>query len=154
LRKILILAGLLACVGLTSCEQSKSEATEAAPAPKKSLSRPAPLYAGQEEILQVDAASVEPGKSADALVLKATGKTAVPGFYQLAFLPRINAAPPPDGVYDVDVIGYAPQTPAAAAVTPVEVQGDWANYPKARLKGVRFNAKNNSVVAMLPAAGG
>src|SRR3954447_3515849 len=109
MRKILIAAGLVACLGLAACEQSKSEATEAAPAPKKSLSRPAPLYAGQEEILQVDAASLAPSKAADSLTLKASGKTPTAGYYNLAFLPRINAAPPPDGIYDVDVIAYKPQ---------------------------------------------
>ena len=154
MRSILIAAGLVACLGLSACEQSKSEATEAAPAPRKSLSRPAPLYAGQEQIMQVDSATITPGKTPGSLLLNATGKTAAAGYYNLVFLPRINAAPPPDGIYDVDVIGYAPQQPAAQAVTPVETKGEWANYPKERLKGVRFIAKNNEVVAMLPPAGG
>ena len=157
MRRILVAAGLTACLtaglGLAACQQSQSQADETAPAPKKSLSRPAPLYAGQEQILQVDAASIAPGKTPDALTLKATGKTATAGYYDLAFVPRINAAPPPDGIYDVDVIGYKPQAAAAAAVTPVEANGDWTGYPKARLKGVRFYAKNNAVVAMLPQGG-
>jgi hypothetical protein len=151
LRTIVMAAGLAACLGLSACEQSKSEATEAAaPAARKSLSRPATLYAGQEQILQVDTATVEPGDSETSLSLKASGKTEVEGYYQLAFLPRINAAPPADGIYDVDVIGYRPPG-AAAAVSPVEVKGEWANAPKARLKGVRFITKTNEVVAMLPA---
>ena len=154
MRTVMIAAGLAACLGLSACEQSKSEATEAAapPAPK-SLSRPAPLYMGQEQILQVDSASVAPGKTPDALTLKAAGKTPTAGYYDLAFVPRINAAPPPDGIYDVDVVGYKPQGAAAQAVTPVETKGEWTGYPKARLKGVRFMAKNNAVVAMLPAGG-
>lgn len=152
MRIIVMAAGLMACLGLSACEQSKSEATEAAaaPAPRKSLSRQAPLYAGQEQILQVDTASVEPGNTETSLSLKASGKTEVPGYYQLAFLPRINAAPPPDGIYDVDVIGYRPPD-VAQAVSPVEVKGEWGNAPKARLKGVRFITKTNEVVAMLPA---
>jgi hypothetical protein len=150
MRPILILAAVSSCLGLAACQQSQSQATEA-PAAPKSLSRPAQLYAGQAEILSVDAASVAPGKTEGSLILKASGKTANPGYYELAFLPRINAAPPPDGVYDVDVIGYMPQGAAAQVVTPVEVSGQWANYPKARLKGVRFNSKTNAVVAMLPA---
>ena len=155
MRSVIVAASLAALVGLAACEQSKSqaEASDAAPAPKKSLSRPAPLYAGQEQILRVDGASLAPAKAGDALAMTASGKTASAGYYQLAFLPRINAAPPPDGIYDVDVIGYKPQT-GAQAVTPVEVKGEWASYPKARLKGVRFIAKDNEVVAMLPAAGG
>jgi len=153
LRTILIVAGVAACLGLSACEQSKSQATEVAPAPKKSLSRPAPLYAGEAEILSVDAASIAPSKTAGDLTLKATGKTDAAGYYNLSFLPRINAAPPPDGIYDVDVVGYMPQGAAPKATTAVEVKGDWSGYPKSRLKGVRFNTKTNSVVAMLPAAG-
>lgn len=146
----MIMAGVVVCLGLSACEQSKSEATEA-PAPKKSLSRPAPLYAGQEQILEVDAARVEPGKAPGSLRLSAQGKASSAGFYQLAFVPRINAAPPPDGVYDVDVVGYKPQDAAAQVVTPVEVSGEWANAPIVHLKGVRFHTRTNSVVAMLPA---
>jgi hypothetical protein len=151
MRKVLIAASLAALVGLSACGQSQSEDAETAPAPKKTISRTAPLYAGQEQILQVDTASITPGKTPDSLTLQATGKTATAGYYDLAFLPRINPAPPADGVYDVDVIGYKPQTPAAQAITPVETKGEWTNFPKTHLKGVRFMAKNNAVVAMLPA---
>ena len=153
MRRIVIVAGVLACLGLSACEQSKSQATEAAPAPevKKSLSRPAQLYFGQEQILQVDTASVEKGKVAGALSLKVTGQTPSAGYYQFSFVPRINAARPADGIYDVDVVGYKPQSPAAQAVTPMEVKAEWGNAPVANLKGVRFIGKNNSVVAMLPA---
>jgi hypothetical protein len=144
-------AGLASCLGLAACEQSKSQATEAVPAPKKSLSRPAPLYAGQAELLSVDAASVEKGKAEGSLTLKATGKSETAGYYNLSFSPRINAAPPPDGIYDVDIVGYTPQDAAAQVATSVEATGQWANYPQAHLKGVRFNTKTNAVVAMLPA---
>jgi hypothetical protein len=151
MRVFLIVAGVAAALGLAACQQSKSDATEAsAPAPKKTLSRSAPMYAGQEQILEVDSATVTPGKTPDSLTLHATGKTPMAGYTELAFLPRINPAPPADGIYDVDVIGYKPQGAAAQAVTPVETKGEWTNYPKARLKGVRFMAKNNEVVAMLP----
>ena len=148
MRTVLLLMGL--ALGLASCEQSKSNATETAPAHKKFLSRSAQMYAGQEQILEVDSATLEPGATPDTLILKATGKTSTPGYYNLAFLPRINPGPPADGIYDVDVIGYKPQAPAAQAATPVETSGEWAAYPKARLKGVRFVAQNNDVVAMLP----
>ncbi|MDB5445319.1 MAG: hypothetical protein JWQ97_636 [Phenylobacterium sp.] len=148
MRTLMIVAGLAATLGLAACEQSKSAATEAAPVAKKSASRSAQMYAGQEQILEVDAATVE--KSGDALSLKATGKTAMPGYYNMVFLPRINPGPPADGIYDVDVIGYRPQGAAAQVVTPVETKGEWASYPKEHLKGVRFIAKNNAVVAMLP----
>jgi hypothetical protein len=150
----LILTGL--ALGLASCSGSKSTATTtdaAAPAPKKLLSRSAQMYAGQEQILDVDSATVALGKTPDTLELTASGKTSAPGYTELAFLPRINPGPPADGIYDVDVIGYKPQGVAAQVVTPVEVKGQWDNYPKTELKGVRFVTKTKEVVAMLPAQG-
>jgi hypothetical protein len=156
MRSLLAAVGVLACCALAACNQSKSDASETAataPAPKKLLSRSAPLYAGQEQILEVDSASIAPGKTPNTLSLKATGKTPTAGYYNLVFLPRINPAPPADGIYDVDIIGYKPQGAAAQVVTPVETKGEWSNYPAERLKGVRFVAKNNDIVAMLPPAG-
>jgi hypothetical protein len=148
---VLILAGL--ALGLASCEQSKSSATETAPAPKKYLSRSAQLYAGQEQIQKVDSATVTLGTAADTLELTAKGSTPTAGYYDLAFLPRINPGPPADGIYEVDVIGYKPQGAAAQGATPVDVKGEWSPYPKTHLKGVRFITKTNDVVAMLPPAG-
>jgi hypothetical protein len=153
MRSLIVAAGLFACLGLTACEQSKSDASEtaAAPAPKKSLARPAQMYAGQEQILQVATASVTLGPSG-GLEMKAAGTAAMPGYTHAGFLPRINAAPPADGVYEVDVVADRPAAGGAAAGTPIEVKGAWSTFPKDRLKGVKFIAKNNSVVAMLPPA--
>ena len=149
MRKVLMLA--LAAVALTGCGPSKSADTQAAPAPKKYLSRSSMMYAGQEQILDVDSAAIAPGDTPDTLTMKATGKTRTPGYHELAFLPRVLPGPPADGIYDVDVVGYKPQPPAAQQVTAVEVKGDWTNYPKAHLKGVRFISGADDVVAMLPA---
>jgi hypothetical protein len=148
MRVVLIVTAL--ALGLAACQQSKSEATEA-PAPKKLLSRSAPLYAGQEQILEVDNAKIEPSKDGDSLLMTATGKTATGGYYDLEFLPRINPAPPADGIYGVDIIGYKPQSAAPQGVTTVETKGEWKPYPKDHLKGVRFVSKTNNIVAMLPA---
>lgn len=151
MRSLILAAGLVACLGLTACEQSKSEASEAAaPAPKKSLSRQAQMYAGQEQIEKVSTAAIAVDKSG-GLDMKATGEAAMPGYTHAGFLPRINAAPPPDGIYEVDVVADKPASGAAAA-TPMDVKGAWSSYPKDHLKGVKFIAKDNSVVAMLPPA--
>lgn len=149
MRTLWLAAGLIGCLALGACEQSKSDATETAPAPKKSLTRPASMYAGQEDILSVDAATITVGK--DGLQLKADGKAASAGYTHMGFLPRINIAAPPDGIYEVDVVGDKPATPVAQASTPVTVKGEWSAYPKERLKGVKFVTKTNSVTAMLPA---
>jgi hypothetical protein len=150
MRTLLLAAGLVACFGLSACEQSKSAATEIAPVATKSMARPVQMYAGQEQILKVDAASVQVDPTG-GLKLAATGSAAMPGYTHSGFLPRINAAPPRDGIYEVDVVADRPAAAGALAATPIEVKGAWSNYPQARLKGVKFIAKDNSVVAMLPA---
>jgi hypothetical protein len=147
MRTVILAAGLAACVGLSACQQSNSEAT--APPPKKDLGRSRMMYQGQEPIVKVDAATVEVGKSGDSLILKATGSAAGAGYTDAQFLPRIYPGPPPDGIYEVDVVATKPAG-AAAAPAPIEVNGEWSSYPKARLKGVRFMAKTNAVEAALP----
>jgi len=149
--RTIVIVGAVVCLGLAGCQQSKSEATETAqPEAPKYLSRSAPLYAGQEQILEVQSGSVALAKTSGNVLLTAAGQTPSAGYYQLSFVPRINAVRPADGIYDVDVVGYKPQEAAAQVVTPVEVKGEWNNAPVANLKGVRFIAKNNAVVAMLP----
>jgi hypothetical protein len=73
------------------------------------------------------------------------------GYTNLGFLRRIYAGPPKDGVYELHIVGDKPAA-GAQVVTPVEVKGAWADYPKDHLKGVRLMTKTGSVVAMLPPA--
>lgn len=151
MRTITLVAGLAACALLAGCEQSASQAstTEAAtPAPKKSLARPRQLYAGQEQILSLDTANlvIDQGH----LVLKVAGKTPSAGYTDAVFVPRIYAAAPKDGVYEVDVVATKPTGAAAGALTPIEVSKSWDGYPKDRLKGVKFITKTNEMTAMLP----
>ncbi|WP_374470639.1 hypothetical protein [Phenylobacterium sp.] len=151
MRTLLIAALLTGGVALSGCEGSKSEAAAPAPAAKpKSLARPAQMYAGQEQILSVSKGELE--MDGGKLILKVEGATPAAGYTDAAFLPRIYAAQPKDGIYEVDVIATRPEGAAAQAVTPIEVERAWAGYPKDRLKGVKFMAKTNEVVAMLPAA--
>ena len=144
---------LAAALALGGCQQSSSQATETAPAPKKDLGRSRTFYQGQDMIVRVQSASVEPGSKGDSLILKATGQAAGAGYTDAQFLPRIYPGPPPDGIYEVDVVATKPAA-GAATPTPIEVSGEWSNYPKERLKGVRFMAKTNAVEAALPAASG
>lgn len=148
MRTLATVAGLTACIVLSACGPSNPETT--APPPKKSLARSVTFYQGQEQALKVDSASLSiagPGY----LTLTAKAQLPSPGYTNTGFLPRIYAAPPPDGIYEVDVVGDRPAAPAAQVVTPVEIKGGWSHYPEARLKGVKFMAKTNEVVAMLPA---
>lgn len=151
MRRLILAAGIAAAIGLAACQQSSSQADETAPPPKKDLGRSRMMYQGQEPIVKVDSATVETSKSGDSLILKATGSAAGAGYTDAQFLPRIYPAPPPDGIYEVDVVATKPAG-AAAAPTPIEVKGEWSSYPKDHLKGVRFMAKTNAVEAALPTA--
>lgn len=149
----MLLAGLAACLCLAACQQSESQASETTPAPRKDLGRSQVFYQGQEPIVKVDSAVVEPGKSPGSLALKANGEAPGPGYTDAVFVPRIYPAAPPDGIYEVDVVATRPKTSSGpATATPIEVKADWANYPKSHLKAVRFMARTNSVTVPVPAA--
>ena len=155
MRKVILVAGALACLSLTACggQVSQAEATPAEAPPKKSLARPAPMYAGQEQVLSVQAGDVEVGHSGGLnLSAKATASSA--GWTAPAFLPRIYAAQPADGIYEVDVIATAPAAPGAQAATPIDVSGHWNRYSDGRVKGIKFMSKTNEVTVMVPATSG
>jgi hypothetical protein len=149
--RIVILAAAVASLGLAACQQSHSEAQEAAPAPKKDLGRSQVFYQGQGLIVKIDHATVERAKNGDALALKVDGVAAGPGYKDAEFVPRIYPAAPPDGIYEVDVVATKPAN-ATASPTPIEVKTDWADYPKSSLKGVRFMSASNDVEVPFPFA--
>ena len=149
MRNLIILAGAIACLSLAGCGDGASQA-EATPPAKKSMARQAPMYAGQEQVQSVQSGTVEPGPNG-GVILKAAATTAGGGWTQVGFLPRIYPATPPDGVYEVDVVGQKPTAGGPAMPTPVEVKGDWSKYTDGRVKGVKFISKTNEVTAMLPA---
>lgn len=146
MKRILLVGGLLASLTLAACDKP----AEAPPPPKKSLARQAQLYAGQEQIASVQSGSITSAAGGGAM-LQASGMTSSAGWTQAGFLPRIYAATPPDGIYEIDVVAQKPAGPAAEVMTPVEVKGEWAKYTDGRVKGVKFISKTNEVVAMLPA---
>ena len=151
MRRMIVVAGALACLGLSGCGDTVSQA-EATPPPKKSLARMAPLYAGQEQVQAVQSGSVTPD-SGGGLNLEAKVVTDGAGWTQVGFLPRVYAATPPDGVYEIDVVAQKPTAPGAAGPTPVEVKSAWDRYKDGRVKGVKFISKTNEVTVMLaPAA--
>jgi hypothetical protein len=153
MRSLVLAAAVTGSLALAACEPAADvPAAEPVAAKPKSLARSAPMYAGQEAIHSVETGAVEIDDG--VLILKVKGATASPGYTDAAFLPRVYAAAPKDGVYEVDVIATTPPAGAAQAITPIEVERAWANYPKDRLKGVKFMSKTNDVVAMLPAPSG
>lgn len=152
MRHVILAVGLFATLGLSACDSPKTDtaAAPAAPAAPKFVGRSQTMYQGEEMIDKVDTASVKVGK-AGTLEMQASGSVGSAGYTKSGFLPRINAGPPKDGVYEVDVVADKPATAAAAAATPISVKGAWSPYPADHLKGVKFIGKTNSVTAMLPA---
>jgi hypothetical protein len=147
MRAILIGAVLTAMFGLTAC----GEEEVAAPPPKKSLARQAVFYQGQEQVVSISTASIAPSETPGTLHLKVDGVVASGGYTDLGFEPRIYAGPPPDGIYEVDVVGTKPAAATAATPTPIHIEGAWPRYNTARLKGVKFITQTNEMTAMLPA---
>lgn len=149
MRKLILAAGLTACLSITACSEPAPEPTAEAEAPRKSAGRPAQMYQGQGHVESIQSASVAPAESGGVL-LTATATVPGEGYTNASFLPYIYPATPPDGIYEVDVVADAPATPGAATPTQVEVKGAWDKYTDGRVKGIRFISKTNEVVAMLP----
>lgn len=153
MRKLILAAGVLAGLSLAACSEKPAAdaAAPAAEAPKKSLARQAPFYQGQDNVQSVQSAKVTQD-AGGGLNLEAKATTDGGGWTQVGFLPRVYAATPPDGIYEVDVVGQKPATPGAAGPTPVEVKSAWDRYKDGRVKGVKFISKTNEVTAMVGAS--
>ena len=148
---IVIAVGCAAAIGLAACQQSTSAAQDTPP-PKKDLGRSQVFYQGQEMLQKVDTAVVTPGKSADTLVIQATGDVGGPGYTDATFVPRIYPAPPADGIYEVDAVATKPAGSMVAQPTAIEAKGSWSPYPKTHLKAVRIMAKGNQITVPLAPA--
>jgi hypothetical protein len=153
MRKLILAAGALACLSLAACSDSgasKAEATPTAEAPKKSFARQVQFYQGQDNVQAIQSATVKP-VAGGGYDLEAKVTTDGGGWTKVGFLPRVYAATPPDGIYEVDVVGDKPAAPGAPGATPVGVNSGWDRYKDGRVKGVKFISKTNEVVAMVPA---
>ena len=150
MRSIVLAAALFGCLSLGACNDKPAAPAAEAPAPKKSLARQAPLYAGQEQVQSIQSGTVTPD-AGGGLNLAAKATTDGAGWTQVGFLPRIYAGTPPDGIYEIDVVAQKPAAPGAAGATPVEAQAAWDKYKDGRVKGVKFISKTNEVVAMVGA---
>ena len=149
MRSIVLMAAVFGCLSLTACDKPAAPAADAtAAAPKKSLARQAPLYAGQEQVQSVESGTVTTD-AGGGLNLAAKATTDGAGWTQVGFLPRVYAATPPDGIYEVDVVAQKPAAPGAAGPHPVDVKSAWDRYKDGRVKGVKFISKTNEVVAMV-----
>jgi len=149
MRRAILAAGVvIAVIGLSACEQKTETAAATAPAAPKYIGRSQTMYQGQELIQKVDSGTVALGKDG-AIEMTVKGTVPMAGYKNPGFLKRILYAEPKDGIYEMDVVADKPAS-GTPAPTPIEVKGPW-EHPSEGVKGVRFIAKDNSVVAMLPA---
>lgn len=146
MRALIVMSLVAAGLALTACEKKAEEA--AAPEAPKYAGRSQQMYQGQEHLLKVHSATVTKGANPGELVLTASADAPGGGYTNLGFLPRIYAAQPKDGVYEVDVVGDKPAA-GDAAVTTLEIKGGWSRYSDDRVKGITFIGKDNSVTAMV-----
>lgn len=149
MRRILFASGVVACLALSACDKAADKpAAAAAEAPKKSLARQAPFYAGQDQVASVQKGTItmDPGGGVD-LTVEAT--TDGGGWTQVGLLPRIYAATPPDGIYEFDVVGEKPASAGAAGPKPVTAKAAWDKYKDGRVKGATFHSKTNDVTVVL-----
>jgi len=146
MRRAILAMGLVAAIGLSACEQKTQTAATEAPAAPKYIGRSQTMYQGQELISKIDSGTVAMGKNG-SIQMAVNGSVPMPGYKNPGFLKRILYAVPKDGIYEMDVVADKPASGTPAA-TPIEVKGDWRSSDP--VKGIRFIAKDNSVVAMLP----
>lgn len=94
MRKLILAAGLLACLSLSACNEKPAEPAAAtqAEAPRKSLARQAPFYAGQEQVLSIQSASAK-ADAGGGLNLEAKASTDGAGWTQVGFLPASTPRP-------------------------------------------------------------
>jgi hypothetical protein len=153
LTRLMPFAAVAACLLLAGCGDSGApEKVMQDEGPKKSLARQVQFYQGQENVQAIQSAAVKP-VAGGGYDLEAKVTTDGAGWTKVGFLPRVYAATPPDGIYEVDVVADKPATPGAPGATSVEVKSAWDRYKDGRVKGVKFISKTNEVVAMVAPAG-
>jgi hypothetical protein len=82
------------------------------------------------------------------LATRVEGEVGSPGWTGFALDHPIYIAPPPDGIYEAEMVGDPPDAVTAQVKTPFCFEENWVPFP-ADLKGLRVCCATNSVTAML-----
>lgn len=101
-------------------------------------------------VMTIVSAKLDIPRIPHTLQMTVSAKVRTAGWKNGRFSPRVYIQPPPDGVYEVNVIADPPTGIVPQVITPMVIQAPWTNYPEAHLKGVKFIAATNSVTVMLP----
>ena len=137
MRRLLFAMALASLVVVSGCtvpsEEMASENEPAATSPPK--------------IYQVDSVAINrPGKPGPLTIcVEATAQT--PGYTNVRLEPATTATPP-DGIYDLNLVGDAPTESVLQVLTPITVRHSWLDFP-ADLKAVRIVAASNASIARL-----
>ncbi len=136
LRFAMALASLAVMSGCTKEVPSEEMASENEPA----ATSPPKIY-------QVDSVAINrPGKPGPLTIcVEATAQT--PGYTNVRLEPATTATPP-DGIYDLNLVGDAPTESVIQVLTPITVRHSWLDFP-ADLKAVRIVAASNASIARL-----
>lgn len=76
------------------------------------------------------------------------GQVGTPGWTGFALDHPIYIAPPPDGIYEADMVGEPAGGIVIQVETPFCFEENWVPFP-ADLKGLRVHGATNSITAML-----
>src|SRR5688572_27253150 len=87
-------------------------------------------------------------KKPPILVINAEGKTKTGGWTNPRLDPFVYVAPPVDGIYEFDFVAEEPTGPVPAAITPIETEYQWEDFP-VELKGVKIYVEINHKVEKL-----
>lgn len=82
------------------------------------------------------------------LAIAVEGEVGTPGWTGFALEHRIYIAPPPDGIYEADMVGAPPAGPAIGVVTPFRHDETWAPFP-ADFQGLKVHSASNSATTAL-----
>lgn len=82
------------------------------------------------------------------LAIEVEGQVGTPGWTGFALAHRVYIVPPPDGIYEADMVGEPPSGTVIQVVTPFSYDEIWAPVP-ADLKGLKVHSATNCLTAAI-----
>lgn len=83
------------------------------------------------------------------LSIHVEGEASTSGWSGFRLEHYVYIQPPPDGIYEADLVGVPPGGIVLQVITPFGFDTTWPNFPREHFKGLRVHAATNSVTTML-----
>lgn len=83
------------------------------------------------------------------LVVHVEGEVSTPGWSDFALQHFVYVQPPPDGIYEADLVATPPGGMTPQVITPFAHDETWMGFPIEHLKGLTVHSGTNKVTAML-----